>query len=121
MNTEQLMRFVGDAWDKSIVPALCEYIRIPNKSAHFDKDWEKLGYMDAAAELMRQWCEANALPGMKIRTEVVAFARSHALAVHRCAGLRAIRTAPTACSCTVTWTSNRSSPAGPRASRRGRR
>jgi acetylornithine deacetylase/succinyl-diaminopimelate desuccinylase-like protein len=69
MNTEQLMRFVGEVWDKSIVPALCEYIRIPNKSAHFDKDWEKHGHMDAAAELMRQWCEANALPGMK--TEIV--------------------------------------------------
>ncbi|WP_129782102.1 M20 family metallopeptidase [Peristeroidobacter soli] len=69
MNNEQLMRFVAEAWDKSIVPALCEYIRIPNKSAHFDKDWEKHGHMDAAAELMRQWCEANALPGMK--TEIV--------------------------------------------------
>jgi acetylornithine deacetylase/succinyl-diaminopimelate desuccinylase-like protein len=69
VNTEQLLRYVGDVWDKSIVPALCEYIRIPNKSAHFDKEWEKHGHMDAAAELMRQWCEANALPGMK--TEVV--------------------------------------------------
>ncbi|GFE83527.1 succinyl-diaminopimelate desuccinylase [Steroidobacter agaridevorans] len=69
MNTEQLMRFVGEVWDKSIVPALCEYIRIPNKSPHFDKEWEKHGHMDAAAELMRQWCEANALPGMK--TEIV--------------------------------------------------
>jgi acetylornithine deacetylase/succinyl-diaminopimelate desuccinylase-like protein len=69
MNTEQLMRFVAGVWDKSIVPALCEYIRIPNKSAHFDKDWEKHGHMEAAAELMRQWCEANALPGMK--TEIV--------------------------------------------------
>lgn len=69
MNNEQLMRFVGEVWDKSIVPALCEYIRIPNKSAHFDKDWEKHGHMDAAAELMRQWCEAHALPGMK--TEIV--------------------------------------------------
>jgi acetylornithine deacetylase/succinyl-diaminopimelate desuccinylase-like protein len=60
---------VGGVWDKSIVPALCEYIRIPNKSAHFDAEWEKHGHMDAAAELMRQWCEANALPGMK--TEIV--------------------------------------------------
>ena len=69
MNTEQLLRYVGDVWDKSIVPALCEYIRIPNKSAHFDNEWEKHCHMDAAAELMRQWCEANALPGMK--TEIV--------------------------------------------------
>lgn len=64
MNTEQLLRFVGDVWDRSIVPTLCEYIRIPNKSSHFDKEWEKHGHMDAAARLMQQWCEANALPGM---------------------------------------------------------
>lgn len=69
MNNEQLMRFVGEVWDKSIVPALCEYIRIPNKSPHFDQEWEKHGHMDAAAELMRQWCEAHALPGMK--TDIV--------------------------------------------------
>ena len=69
MNTEQLLRHVGGVWDRSIVPALCEYIRIPNKSAHFDNEWEKHGHMDAAAELLRQWCEANALPGMK--TEIV--------------------------------------------------
>jgi acetylornithine deacetylase/succinyl-diaminopimelate desuccinylase-like protein len=69
MNTEQLLRYVGEVWDKSIVPALCEYIRIPNKSAHFDHEWEKHGHMDAAAQLMRQWCEAHALPGMK--TEIV--------------------------------------------------
>ncbi|HEY0942195.1 MAG TPA: M20 family metallopeptidase [Steroidobacter sp.] len=69
MNTEQLLRYVGEVWDQSIVPTLCEYIRIPNKSAHFDSEWEKHGHMDAAAELLRQWCEANALPGMK--TEIV--------------------------------------------------
>ncbi|MDY6946575.1 MAG: M20 family metallopeptidase [Pseudomonadota bacterium] len=69
MNSEQLLRYVSGVWDKSIIPALCEYIRIPNKSAHFDTEWEKHGHMDAAAELMRQWCEANALPGMK--TEIV--------------------------------------------------
>jgi hypothetical protein len=55
MNTEQLLRYIGGVWDDSIVPTLCEYIRIPNKSAHFDKEWEKHGHMDAAAELMRQW------------------------------------------------------------------
>lgn len=65
MNTEALLRYVSGVWDDSIVPTLCEYIRIPNKSAHFDSEWEKHGHMDAAAELMRQWCNANALPGMK--------------------------------------------------------
>ena len=66
MNNERLNRLVSDAWDRSIVPALSEYIRIPNKSAHFDPQWEQHGHMERAAELMRSWCEAHALPGMKI-------------------------------------------------------
>lgn len=69
MNIERLTRHVESAWDESIVPALCEYIRIPNKSAHFDANWQQHGHMDRAMELLRQWCEAHALPGMK--TEVV--------------------------------------------------
>jgi acetylornithine deacetylase/succinyl-diaminopimelate desuccinylase-like protein len=53
-------------WDKSIVPTLCDYIRIPNKSVNFDPQWAEHGHMDRAAELLRHWCEAHALPGMKI-------------------------------------------------------
>ena len=48
------------------MPALSEYIRIPNKSVHFDPQWEQHGHMLRAAELMKTWCEKNALPGMKI-------------------------------------------------------
>ncbi len=66
MNTQRLQQYVAEVWDNSIVPALCEYIRIPNKSIHFDPQWAEHGHMDRAAQLMRDWCEANALPGMKI-------------------------------------------------------
>lgn len=66
MNTERLQQYVAEVWDNSIVPALREYILIPNKSVHFDPQWAEHGHMDRAAELMRDWCEANALPGMKI-------------------------------------------------------
>ena len=58
--------YIVALWDDSIVPTLCDYIRIPNKSANFDPQWAEHGHMDRAAELMRKWCEANALPGMKI-------------------------------------------------------
>ena len=66
INAERLTRYIDSAWDQSIVPALCEYIRIPNKSVHFDPQWEQHGHMQRAAELMKAWCEKNALPGMKI-------------------------------------------------------
>jgi acetylornithine deacetylase/succinyl-diaminopimelate desuccinylase-like protein len=66
MNNERLQQYIGTVWDDSIIPTLCDYIRIPNKSAHFDPQWEQHGHMDRAAALMRAWCEQNALPGMKI-------------------------------------------------------
>ena len=53
-------------WDDSIVPALREYIRIPAKSPHFDKAWQKNGYIDAAVALAADWCGKNPVPGMKL-------------------------------------------------------
>ncbi len=69
IDNTRLMTSIGRVWDESIVPALCDYVRIPNKSQNFDPQWAEHGYMDQAAELMRAWCEAHALPGMK--TEII--------------------------------------------------
>ena len=66
MNTDRIRRYVEELWDDSIVPELVEYIRIPNKSPHFDPDWAEHGYMDAAVEHMVRWCEAHALEGMAL-------------------------------------------------------
>ncbi len=65
MDTARLSRFVSGLWDDEIVPKLVEYIRIPNKSPMFDKDWKAHGYMDAAVKLMSDWAAVKlaALPG----------------------------------------------------------
>jgi acetylornithine deacetylase/succinyl-diaminopimelate desuccinylase-like protein len=55
MDQEQLTRFVDRLWDEEAVPILTEYIRIPNKSPDFDKDWVAHGYMDQAVELFSRW------------------------------------------------------------------
>jgi acetylornithine deacetylase/succinyl-diaminopimelate desuccinylase-like protein len=52
-------------WDDAIVPALVEYIRIPAKSPHFDKAWDKNGHIEAAVQLADKWCRQHAVPGMK--------------------------------------------------------
>jgi len=52
-------------WDDAIVPTLVEYIKIPAKSPHFDKAWEKNGYIEAAVRLADEWCRKHAIPGMK--------------------------------------------------------
>jgi acetylornithine deacetylase/succinyl-diaminopimelate desuccinylase-like protein len=57
---------IGEFWDDAIVPTLVEYIRIPAKSPHFDRDWQSHGYIDEATKLAAQWCERNPVPGMKL-------------------------------------------------------
>ena len=53
-------------WDDHIVPTLCEYIRIPNKSPAFDPDWEANGHMERVLQLALAWIEAHALPGQVV-------------------------------------------------------
>jgi acetylornithine deacetylase/succinyl-diaminopimelate desuccinylase-like protein len=52
--------FVEELWDDSIVAALVEYIRIPNKSPLFDSEWASHGHMDEAVSLIEGWCRAHA-------------------------------------------------------------
>jgi len=58
--------FAASVWDDEIVPQLTEYIRIPNKSPMFDRDWEKHGYMEDAVRLMEAWCRSKDVPGMQV-------------------------------------------------------
>src|ERR1700743_3055664 len=46
-------------WDEEIIPALTDYIRIPNKSPAFDADWETHGHMEKVGGLFRGWAKAN--------------------------------------------------------------
>jgi acetylornithine deacetylase/succinyl-diaminopimelate desuccinylase-like protein len=50
----------------SIVPALTEYIRIPNQSPAFDPEWERSGHMQRAMDLIVAWCREQALDGMRL-------------------------------------------------------
>ena len=65
MDTARITRFVSDLWNAEIVPQLMDYIRIPNKSPMFDKDWVAHGHMDAAVKLMETWARGKlpSLPG----------------------------------------------------------
>lgn len=58
--------FIDEKWDEDIVPQLIEYIRIPNKSPMFDKDWQANGHMDAAVQLMEDWARAQDIPGLQL-------------------------------------------------------
>ena len=68
MDASKASAFIGKLWDDEVVPRITEYIRIPNKSPMFDKDWVKHGHMDAAVALMEKWARAKleSLPGAKL-------------------------------------------------------
>jgi acetylornithine deacetylase/succinyl-diaminopimelate desuccinylase-like protein len=66
IDKDQLRRFVDAAWDQSIVPELCNYVRIPNKSPLFDPQWEEHGHMEKAVQLLTNWCRRQPIAGMNV-------------------------------------------------------
>ena len=66
MDIKKIRRFVDQTWDDSILPALQEYIRIPNKSVIFDSEWQQHGYMEKAIQLAADWCRRQPVKGMKL-------------------------------------------------------
>ena len=55
MDQGKLQHFVDRVWDAEILPALTDYIRIPNKSPAFDPKWAEHGHMEKAVALMERW------------------------------------------------------------------
>jgi len=66
MDSVATQTLISELWDRSIVPELVEYIKIPNKSPAFDLDWRSHGYMEDAVRLIESWCRDHALPDMSI-------------------------------------------------------
>jgi acetylornithine deacetylase/succinyl-diaminopimelate desuccinylase-like protein len=69
MDLEKLRAAVSKTWDESILDQLIAYVRIPNKSPMFDPQWETHGYMEAAIQLMADWCRAQPVRGMRVEIE----------------------------------------------------
>ncbi len=61
----KLARFLDPFWQDAILPVLIDYIRIPNKSPAFDRDWAAHGHMEDAVKLLAGWARAQlaAFPG----------------------------------------------------------
>jgi acetylornithine deacetylase/succinyl-diaminopimelate desuccinylase-like protein len=72
MDIARLQSTINATWDESILEKLVAYVRIPNKSPMFDPDWEQHGHMEAAIQLMAQWCRAQSLPGARIEIRRIA-------------------------------------------------
>ncbi len=66
LDSRALADFVDRTWEEEILPALHDYIRIPNKSPLFDPDWVAHGHMDEAVALIEGWCRGRDLPGLQV-------------------------------------------------------
>lgn len=66
MDAHRLTAMVDDEWDRSILPELHEYIRIPCKSPLFDREWATTGHLERAVKLIETWCRAQPIDGLKV-------------------------------------------------------
>src|SRR5712672_1602531 len=72
MDKATIRSHVDRLWEDSVVSELTEYIRIPNKSVAFDRDWQAHGHMDRAVARFENWARRQPLKGMTV--EVVRLA-----------------------------------------------
>ncbi len=65
MTSAKIPAFLENLWEDDILPTLTEYIRIPNKSPHFDPEWEAHGHMERAVALFEAWARKKiaGIPG----------------------------------------------------------
>ncbi len=66
MDLDSLRATIAATWRSSIIERLTAYVRIPNKSPMFDREWEANGHMEAAVRLMADWCRSQPVPGMRV-------------------------------------------------------
>ena len=66
MDKSAIRSHVERLWDESIVAELVEYIRIPNKSVAFDRDWKAHGHMDRVVARFEAWARRQPIRGMKL-------------------------------------------------------
>lgn len=61
-----MQKALDTAWEKHILPALIDFVRIPALSPGFDPDWARNGHIDAAVALAENWCREHAPEGSQV-------------------------------------------------------
>ena len=100
IDSRRTLDVVQHASNERIVPTLTEYIRVPAKSLAFDPDWRAHGHLDRAVTLVKDWCQARPIGGLRV--DVVALEGRTPMIVMEVPGGPTTR-----CCCTVTSTSSR--------------
>jgi hypothetical protein len=67
MTNEATRTFVDREWESSALPALCQFIQIPNTSPNFDQGWEENGLLVSAAEHLANWVKSRPIVGTDVQ------------------------------------------------------
>lgn len=68
-DVEFCKNYVGKNFEESVIPSLMDYVRIPNLSRSYDKEWETNNRLDEAALHIKKWVGGLGIKGLK--TEVI--------------------------------------------------
>ncbi|CAN5257659.1 M20 family metallopeptidase [soil metagenome] len=64
MNADAATAVCLRVWENEILPALADFIRVPNVSPMFAPDWAESGHMAEAVALVHDWCARRPIPGL---------------------------------------------------------
>lgn len=59
--------FVEKEWESTILPSLCDYIRVPNMSPLFDPECLTNGHQEKAMDVVVNWIKEQDIKGLKYR------------------------------------------------------
>ena len=65
---DSMLDYIRRNWTDSVLPSLCDFIRIPAQSPSFDPDWEARGELDQAIELFCSWLDTLGIEDMTYET-----------------------------------------------------
>ncbi len=74
MEKQKATDFVSKVWDSSILPALCDYIKVENQSPAYDPTWRENGLLDKAVHIAVEWAKKQ--PGFE-KVEVLKLKDEH--------------------------------------------
>jgi acetylornithine deacetylase/succinyl-diaminopimelate desuccinylase-like protein len=58
--------FIEKQWHESVIPTLCEYIKVPNLSPFFDDKILENGLQEKAMEIFTNWIKGRGIKGMQM-------------------------------------------------------
>src|SRR5581483_8336779 len=71
MSSASISDYIDSVWRQSVVPELMEYVRIPNKSPAFDKEWREHGFIDQVVARLEAWAKRQPIKGIQVEVQRV--------------------------------------------------